>query len=145
MDTPAPFEPYACSLGTVLDHGDGTFYRIARPDGQVEARPANGVPSPEDVEADLANPPAPAPAPVPAHVGPAHLRIAMRRLHGITAGQVYAAISAIPDQAAQDDARDLWDYATEIRRDHPLVASFAAAFALTPAQVDDTFRLAATI
>lgn len=63
--TPAPeFTPYACSLGTVLDHGEaGDIYRIQRPDGRVEARPANGTPSPEAVEADLANPPAPSPAP----------------------------------------------------------------------------------
>jgi hypothetical protein len=62
-DTPA-FQPYACSLGTVLDHGDGTIYRIELPTGQVIAIPANGTPSEDAVEFDIANPPAPPAAPL---------------------------------------------------------------------------------
>lgn len=62
IESPAPFEPYPCSLGTVLDHGDdGTIYRIATPSGQVIGIHANTTPSPDAVEADIANPP-PAPA-----------------------------------------------------------------------------------
>jgi hypothetical protein len=60
--TPTWFETYPCSLGTVLDYGDdGDIYRISTPSGQVIGIRANGVPSPENVEADIANP-TPAPA-----------------------------------------------------------------------------------
>ena len=57
-DEPAPFTPYQCSLGTVLDHGEtGTIYRVQLPDGTVRAVEANGTPSPEAVEYDIENPP----------------------------------------------------------------------------------------
>jgi len=107
---------------------------------------SGAAPSAADLDSALMDPrpPAPPPAPVPESVGPAQLRIAMRHLHGISAGQVYAVISALPE-AQQDDARDLWDYATAIKRDHPLVAAFAAAFGIAPADIDDVFRHAATI
>jgi hypothetical protein len=58
------FTPYACSIGTVLDHGDGTIYRIQLRTGQVIAAPAKGTPSQAAVEADLANPPTPPTAPL---------------------------------------------------------------------------------
>ena len=58
------FTPYACSIGTVLDHGDGTIYRIQLRTGQVIAAPAKGTPSEAAVEADLANPPTPPTAPL---------------------------------------------------------------------------------
>lgn len=57
-----PFEPYPCSLGTVIndrdEFGDAVYF-IALPSGDVKAVRANGTPSPEAVEADIANPPAP--------------------------------------------------------------------------------------
>ena len=55
------FIPYPCSLGTVTAH-DENSYIIATADGRTIGIPANGVPSSEAVEADIANPPAP-PAP----------------------------------------------------------------------------------
>lgn len=55
------FTPYPCSLGTVTAH-DGSSYIIATTDGRTIGIPANGVPSAEAVEADIADPPAP-PAP----------------------------------------------------------------------------------
>jgi hypothetical protein len=82
-------------------------------------------------------------APVPESIGPAQIRIALRRI-GVTSGQIYALISALPAEA-QDDARDLWDYATVIRRDHALIATLAAGLGLSAEQVDDVFRAAATI
>ena len=60
MSDPVSIFPYACSLGTVLDHGDdGTIYRIQLADGTVISRQPKGAPSPEAVEDDIANPPAP--------------------------------------------------------------------------------------
>jgi hypothetical protein len=58
------FTPYACSIGNVLDHGDGTFYRMQLSTGQVIAVPANGTPSKAAIEVDLGNPPAPPDAPL---------------------------------------------------------------------------------
>jgi hypothetical protein len=81
---------------------------------------------------------------VPPTVGPAQLRIAMRRQLSITAAQVDAVIAAIPDADARDDASDLWQYATEIRRDHPLLTQLATALSLTSDDIDSAFRLAAT-
>jgi hypothetical protein len=81
---------------------------------------------------------------VPPVVGPAQLRIAMRRQLSITAAQVDATIAAIPDADGRADATDLWQYATEIRRDHPLLTQLATALSLTSADIDAAFRLAAT-
>jgi hypothetical protein len=36
-----------------------------------------------------------------------------------------------------------WEYATELRRDHPLTVSLSAALGLTEQQLDDLFTLAA--
>jgi len=142
--TPPAFESYPCPLGDVIEH-QGNSYIIRTPSGAIIGVPANGVPSPEAVAYDLANPPAVIP-PVPASVGPAQLRIALRRLHPeITAGAVYALIGTLPTEEAQDDARDLWDYATVIQRAHPVLTGLASAFSLSPDQVDDVFRLAATL
>lgn len=58
LEQPAPFEPYECSLGTVIGH-DANAYRIATPDGRTIGIAANGAPSAANVEADIANPPAP--------------------------------------------------------------------------------------
>jgi hypothetical protein len=81
---------------------------------------------------------------VPPTVGPAQLRIAMRRQLSITAAQVDAAIAAIADDADRADATDLWQYATEVRRDHPLLTQLATALSLTSDDIDAAFRLAAT-
>lgn len=58
------FTPYPCSLGTVIGLYPGNIYRIQTPDGLVIGIPANGTPSEANVEADIANPPAPTPAPL---------------------------------------------------------------------------------
>jgi hypothetical protein len=89
------------------------------------------------------------PLPVPDAASPATIRVALRRLHGVTNAQldatVGAVLAAIPDPGERDDAETLWLYSVSIRRDHPIVAAVGAALNLTPAEVDDVFRLAATI
>lgn len=55
------FTPYPCSLGTIISH-DGNSYVIDTPDGRTIGIAANGTPSPEAVEADITNPPAPQPS-----------------------------------------------------------------------------------
>ena len=80
---------------------------------------------------------------------PATIRIAMRRLYNITGQQfdavVAQVIAAIPNEADRQDATDLWQYAVEIQRTHPLVVAVAGAFGLSQQQIDDAFRFAATI
>ena len=86
-------------------------------------------------------PPQP-PPPVPEATSPAFLRIALRRIHGITPAMVSSKIELITDANDRQDAEDLWEYATAIRRAHPLVASLASLFNLSPEEVDDVFRAA---
>lgn len=87
--------------------------------------------------------------PVPEAVSPATIRVALRRLHGVTNAALDATVGAvlagIADPGERDDAETLWLYSVSIRRDHPLVAAVAVAFNLTDAQTDEVFRVAATI
>lgn len=87
--------------------------------------------------------------PPPDKATPATIRIAMRRLYSITGQQfdavVAQVIAAIPSEADRQDATDLWQYAVEIQRTHPLVAAVANVFGLSQQQIDDAFRFAATI
>jgi hypothetical protein len=89
------------------------------------------------------------PTPVPEAASPATIRVALRRLHGVTNAQldatVQAVLAGIADPGERDDAETLWLYSVSIRRDHPLVAAVAVAFNLTDAQTDEVFRVAATI
>ena len=89
------------------------------------------------------------PTPVPEAASPATIRVALRRLHGVTNAAldatVGAVLAAIHDPGERDDAETLWLYSVSIRRDHPLVAAVAQAFNLTDAQTDEVFRVAATI
>jgi hypothetical protein len=89
------------------------------------------------------------PQPVPEAASPATIRVALRRLHGVTNAALDATVGAvlasIPDPGERDDAETLWLYSVSIRRDHPLVAAVAQAFNLTDAQTDEVFRVAETI
>jgi hypothetical protein len=80
--------------------------------------------------------PPPEPPPVPRSVTPLQARRALR-----AAGLMPAVEAALAE--ADDDARDAWEYAIEVRRDDPLLAALAAQVGLTTAQVDDLFRDAA--
>ena len=89
------------------------------------------------------------PATVPIFITPAQLRIAARRVLGIDRatleGTVAAIIAGIEDQAARADARDKWDLATVIERNHPLIDVVRQAFGKTEAEVDQMFRAGATL
>ena len=58
---------------------------------------------------------------------------------------VEAAIAAIPDETERRIAQVDWADAQEVRRDWPLLVQMAAQIGLTPEQVDNLFRQAATI
>lgn len=87
--------------------------------------------------------------PVPEAASPATIRVALRRLHGITNAALDATVgtvlSSITDPGERDDAETLWLYSVSIRRDHPLVAAVGAALNITPDHVDEVFRVAATV
>ena len=80
---------------------------------------------------------------------PATIRVALRRLHGVTNSTldatVDAVLSQIPDDGQRDEAETLWLYSVSIRRDHPLVAAVGQALSLSSSQIDEVFRLADTI
>jgi len=57
---------------------------------------------------------------------------------------VDAALAAMPGVQGEA-ARIEWEYASEIRRDSPLIAALAPALGLTAEQVDDMFRMAVTL
>ena len=86
---------------------------------------------------------------VPESASPATIRVALRRLHGITNATldatVTAVLSSISDPGERDDAETLWLYSVSIRRDHPLVAAVGVAFNLSSEQIDDVFRTAETV
>ena len=109
--------------------------------GYDPSKPNNNIIEQYDVP-DIVSPP-------PDTATPATIRIAMRRLYNITGAQfdavVAQVIAAIPNDADRQDATDLWQYAIEIQRTHPLVAAVAGVFALSQQQIDDAFRFAATI
>ena len=76
--------------------------------------------------------------PVPESVTPRQARLALLGAGLLDA--VNAAVAAAGTQAQID-----WDYALEIKRSNPLIASMAAGLGLTSAQIDDLFRTAATL
>ena len=77
-------------------------------------------------------------APVPASVSPLQIRKALRQM------EIKASIDAY--LATQDDeTQESWEYAVQIDRDNPLIAAAAAELEKTEADIDDLFRLAATL
>jgi hypothetical protein len=114
----------------------------------VTIQPASAMVDLADYALIVVETPAPEvqPEPVPERVRTAALRLALFRLHQIQDGSVYAIINASDlTDAQKTEARIQWEYEPNTRRDHPLVAAFAPAFSLTPAQVDEVFRLADTL
>lgn len=76
---------------------------------------------------------------------PASVSMRQARLALLSAGlltQVNTAIAAMPGTAGEA-ARIEWEYATEVRRDSPLIAALAPALGMTDAQIDALFVSAA--
>ena len=88
--------------------------------------------------------PAPLPAPLPA---PEVVTMRQARLALLQSGllaQVNTAIANMPG-AAGDTARIEWEFSSTVERNRPLVQSLIGALGLTESQLDDLFRLAATL
>ena len=79
---------------------------------------------------------------VPAIVSPRQARLALLSIGLLDA--VEQALANIPG-ATGAAARIDWEYATEVRRDSPLIATLGPALGLSNAQIDDLFRMAATL
>lgn len=79
----------------------------------------------------------PAPPAVPQVVTPLQARRA------INAAGLRSSIEAAV-AAADQDVKDAWEYATEIRRDNALIATMAATLNLTETDIDNLFIVAAT-
>lgn len=84
----------------------------------------------------------PAPLPVPDVVTMRQARLALLQA-GLLA-QVNTAVANMPG-AAGDTARIEWEFSSTVERNRPLVQSLIGALGLTESQLDDLFRLAATL
>ena len=83
----------------------------------------------------------------PAPVVPASVPMLNARLALIAAGLssvVDEHIAAMPDVAGEE-ARAYWNFALNVRRDHPLVVSLGAVLSKTPAELDQLFIDAAAL
>lgn len=87
-------------------------------------------------------PPAPEPEPVPEAITNRQARLAL-----LGAGLLTAAENALGDLPSPDKEAAIveWEYATEVRRGHPLIESIAIALGLTEQEVDDLFRAGAAL
>lgn len=77
-------------------------------------------------------------APVPASVSPLQIRKALRQME---------LKAPIDDYIATQDeeTQEAWEYAVQIDRDNPEIAAAAAELDKSEADIDDLFRLAATL
>ena len=129
-------------IGSVLAPEGVSGYRVQLLNGEVQAFPAaSGEPCEANALADLtaaraalAIPPTPV---VPTPVTPLQIRRALNTA-GMR-GMVEAALVNAPQ-----DAKDAWEFATEIKRDDATLNSIASALGMTPAQIDGLFTLAAS-
>lgn len=87
------------------------------------------------------------PAPVPPEPVPTEVTMRQARLALLGAGlltNVDAAINAMPEPA-KSAARIEWDYSSAVQRHNGFVQQLGPALGLTDAQIDDLFRVAATL
>ena len=75
---------------------------------------------------------------------PRQLRIALIQ-SGISLATIENQIDSISDSVQREIARAEWEYALEIKKEHPLVDMIASNLNLTEKQVDDIFVLAVTL
>lgn len=136
-ETPA-FEPYECSLGTVTGV-EGDTYIITTINGRVVGVHANGEPSPENVEVDIASP-APYPVAVPQEVTRRQLFLALLATNpALTRNAIRASLG--DNEAALIE----FDEAITFSREHPLVSSLATSLGLNSDAVDAIFISASSL
>ena len=87
-------------------------------------------------------PPPPPIPPVPDTVSPRQARLALLGIGMLASVEQALATFTGPQGVA---ARIDWEYATEVQRQSPLIASLGPALGLADEQIDDLFRAAATL
>lgn len=87
---------------------------------------------------DVPQEPTELPPPVPSQVTPLQMRKAIR-----ASGLRALVVSYL--QTADEATVEAWEYALTIERDNAMIAGAAAALGKTEAEIDDLFRLAATL
>lgn len=80
----------------------------------------------------------------PDSCSPRQLRIALIQ-NGVQLSSIENMINSIQNDIEREVARTEWEYALEIRREHPLVSQIAAGLNLTNQQVINIFNLAVTL
>ena len=83
--------------------------------------------------------PEPEPEPVPQKVTPYQFRSALID-RSVPLASIETALSQIEDDTTKQKALAAWEYALEVRRDHPLVGAIAQALGYDANDVDDLFR-----
>lgn len=74
--------------------------------------------------------------PVPQTISPRQLRLQLRSINMLD--QIPTLLDSLPE-GVREDAWIEWEYATEIRRDHPVLMQMIGALGLTEEQVNDFF------
>lgn len=77
-------------------------------------------------------------------LSPRQLRLGLVR-EGISSKSVEAALDALPEGQAKEEAEIEWEYATEYKRLAPALLTIAAAIGLSPEQVDTMWEKALLI
>lgn len=95
-----------------------------------------------DVLAGVYGPIGPYVEPVPQVVSMRQARLALLQQNLLS--QVDAAIDSLPSPS-REQAQIEWEYSTEVRRNSPWVIELTPALGLTSEQMDDLFKLAATL
>lgn len=99
------------------------------------------MPTQEDVAAAML---LPEPVPVPESVSLRQFRMSLKR-----AG-LFAAVDSLRTNPAltlqqRDDLTEFLEFSNSIERDHPLIAALSPMIGVTTEQIDDVFRIAATL
>ena len=81
--------------------------------------------------------------PVPSFVTPRQFRVALI-MSGISIPDLEAVIDGL-DEPTKSIAKTTWEYSTEINRQNPLLVSLVPLAGISAEQLDDLFKLAATL
>jgi hypothetical protein len=86
----------------------------------------------------------PEPEPVPQQVTPRQIRLALID-RGIMPEQITQMLSGIEDEVLRAKSLAEWEFASVVKRNHPLIAQLAGALEFGAEDVDDVFREAKAI
>lgn len=120
---------------------------ISAPDDPHGANPAIRIWMNQNPDAQV-HPYVPPPPPTPEEIREKMPKLSARQFRiglvrgGFTLAQVTGAIEAMPEGAAKEEAKIEWEYATEFKRTHPLIASVAAALGLDDDEIDALWNAA---